>query len=540
MAWNEVPEKNNTGRVIVDSGIGEENTQHRRTEKALPTSEEDFGNIIANAPVGIFQSTADRLVVGNPALASMFGYESPADMIACASAPARCFVQPDQRRQIVREAMVSKGYVGSEVQYRRKNGSVFTAYLRMRAARDEAGEIRFLEGFVEDVTERKHLEEQLREAQKMEVVGQLASGVAHDFNNILAATLMHLGLLQDIPELTADMKESLREVEKETVRAANLTRQLLVFSRRQVAKAEPLDLNERIADLLKMLRRILGENVVVVFQNSPEGAWVSADAGMMEQVVMNLCINARDAMSQGGSLTLATTMVEVPVQPPKPNPDARPGRFVCLSVTDTGCGMDETVLKRIFEPFFTTKEVGKGTGLGLATVYGIVKQHDGWIEVASEVGQGSSFRVYLPVWATPLNAPAIPSGAEDMSGGLETILLVEDEAALRRLVAVWLRKLGYVILEAGNGLEALETWDQHHQRIALLLTDTLLPGKITGLDLAVRFRKEKSSLKVISSSGYSADLAASPLTAGQEITFLPKPYTVSALAKIVRRCLNNT
>jgi PAS domain S-box-containing protein len=662
MAWNEIPVENNTGRVIVDCGIGEENMENRRTEKALRASEGDFEGIFANAPVGIFQSTADRLVVANPALASMFGYESPADMLARASSPARFFVQPDQRRQIVQAAVVSKGYVGREVQGRRKNGSIFTAYLRMRVVRDEAGEIKCLEGFVEDVTERKqaeeemrilsqaleqspativitdpsgtieyvnpkftqitgyskeeavgknprilksgkktpqdykqmwdtlnsgkewrgeltnkgkdgrlfweaavispivnqagqithflaakeditqrkHLEEQLREAQKMEVVGQLASGVAHDFNNILAATLMHLGLLQDLPELTADMKESLREVEKETVRAANLTRQLLVFSRRQVAKIEPLDLNERIVDLLKMLRRILGENVVVVFENSSEGARVNADAGMMEQVVMNLCINARDAMPQGGRLTLATTKVEIPIQPPNPNPDARSGRFVCLSVTDTGCGMDEQVLRRIFEPFFTTKEVGKGTGLGLATVYGIVKQHDGWVEVKSIVGQGSSFRVYLPAGSAPRNAPAIPSGADEIAGGSETILLVEDEAVLRRLVAVWLRKLGYVVLEAGSGLEALEAWEQHHQRIALLFTDTLLPGNMTGLDLAARFRKEKASLKVISSSGYSADLAASPLAAGQEITFLPKPYMVAALAKIVRRCLDST
>jgi CheY-like chemotaxis protein len=368
----------------------------------------------------------------------------------------------------------------------------------------------------------------------------LAGGVAHDFNNILAATLMHLGLLQETPELTNEMKESLREVEKETVRAANLTRQLLLFSRRQVARIQPLDMNVMIHDLLKMLRRLLGGNIEVSFQGPPDTIWVSADSGMMEQVVMNLCINARDAMSDGGRLRLATTMVETQSQLAKLNPDARPGSFVCLSVADTGCGMDETVLQKIFEPFFTTKGVGKGTGLGLATVYGIVKQHEGWVEVESKVGQGSSFRIYLPAGAKPLSAPASPSAAEEKTGGSETILLVEDETALRRLVAVWLRKLGYTILEAGTASEALKVWEQNQQRIALLMTDMVMPGSMTGMELAVQLKKERDSLKVIISSGYSADLTRVPSAADQGITFLPKPYKVVALEKIVRLCLDKS
>ena len=383
------------------------------------------------------------------------------------------------------------------------------------------------------------IEAQWRQAQKMETIGQLAGGVAHDFNNILSAILMHLGLLQQNSWLTPDARESLKEVEREALRAASLTRQLLLFGRRQEARIEPLDINMLINDLLKMLRRLLGENVEVMFQGYSGAIWARADAGMMGQVVMNLCINARDAMPKGGRITLATTMVEIEVQRAKPHPDSRPGRFVCLSVTDTGCGMDETVMGRIFEPFFTTKGVDKGTGLGLATVYGIVKRHEGWVEVESKLGRGSSFRVYLPATSS-LGAFAMAGDMEEVKGGCETILVVEDELFLRQLTALYLRRLGYAVLEAGNGWEALKLWEQYHQEIALLFTDMLMPGNMTGLDLAMRLRQEKVSLKVISSSGYSAELAESPLTTGQEITHLPKPYSPTALATIVRRCLDKS
>jgi len=389
-----------------------------------------------------------------------------------------------------------------------------------------------------DITEQRRLETQLRQAQKMEAIGQLAGGVAHDFNNILTATLMHIGQLQQNSQFTPATKESLKEVESATWRAVNLTRQLLLFSRRQKARIEPLDLDGLINDLLKMLRRLLGEDIEIAFQGYAGAIWVCADAGMLEQVVMNLCINARDAMPEGGQLTLATTLVEIKAQPPGAHPDSRPGNFVCLSVTDTGCGMDETVMARIFEPFFTTKEAGKGTGLGLATVYGIVKQHNGWVEVESKPGQGSSFRVYLPATTIRLGTPAVSSDVEEVKGGSETILLVEDELFLRQLTALCLRKLGYAVLEAGNGWEALRLWEQHHQEIALLFTDMRLPGNMTGLDLAMRLKKEKGSLKVIGSSGYNVDLTESAQAAEQEITRLPKPYAPTALAKAVRRCLH--
>jgi CheY-like chemotaxis protein len=262
-----------------------------------------------------------------------------------------------------------------------------------------------------------------------------------------------------------------------------------------------------------------------------------ADAGMMEQVVMNLCLNARDAMPQGGRLTLAATIVEIPAQPEDANQESRAGTFVRFSVSDTGCGMDETVSRRAFEPFFTTKEPGKGTGLGLSTVFAIVQQHQGWIDVQSVVGKGSSFRVYLPLIAAT-GAPVVEQRKPEIRGGSEVILLVEDDGAVRRFVAGRLRALGYAVLEAGDAAEALEIWKHHGREIELLFTDMMMPGTMTGMDLALQLKQEHPSLKIISSSGHSAHLAASPLTAGSQIVFLPKPYEPAALATTVRHCLD--
>jgi len=258
---------------------------------------------------------------------------------------------------------------------------------------------------------------------------------------------------------------------------------------------------------------------------------------MMEQVVMNLCINARDAMPRGGPLELRTAMIELQ-EPPASHPDAKTGRFLCLSVTDAGCGMNENVLKKLFEPFFTTKAVGKGTGLGLATVYGIVKQHHGWVDVDSTVGKGTTFRVYIPAGKKAAAASANVKPAKEIKGGAETILLVEDEIAVRRVAALGLRLLGYGVLEAGDGLEALKVWEQHHNKIDLLFTDMVMPERLTGLDLAARCKEKKNSLKVIVTSGYSPDLAADSSIAGERITFLAKPYKSTALATLVRECLD--
>lgn len=510
-----------------------------RDEAGLLTNsgpEINLRDIFASAPLGIFQSTKRRLMNANPALARMFGYASPAEMVASLDDSRGFFANPAVRDEIVRVVLESQTYVKREVQYRRKDGSVFIAQLYMRAVRGESGVL--FEGFVEDITEHRQLEEEFRHAQKMEAIGQLAGGVAHDFNNILAATLLHLSLLQDDPQLTPGTRESLKEVEAETQRAVGLTRQLLLFGRRQVARIEPLDLNALVKELLKMLRRLLGENIQVKFDRAPVGAPLKADAGMLEQVVMNLCINARDAMPRGGQLTLSAAVIDLAGYPVKGQAEARSGRFVCLSVQDSGCGMDQAVLKHLFEPFFTTKPVGKGTGLGLATVFGIVKQHDGWIEVESVVGQGSTFRVYLPGLATPADQPqAAETGGEPVRGGSETILLVEDDFSLRRASALCLRKRGYAVLEAAHGAEALELWRKHQPRVDLLFTDMVMPQTMTGLDLAKRLRKERPGLGVIISSGYTAE-QADLVSPELGMKFLAKPYHFPNLAKLVRQCLD--
>lgn len=390
---------------------------------------------------------------------------------------------------------------------------------------------------MENEANREQAEVRLRQAQKMEAVGQLAGGVAHDFNNILATFLMQIDLMKEEPNLSLEMGAALEELNKGANRAASLTKQLLLFSRRQVTLIKPLDLNEVLSGVIKMLRRILGEHIDLTIHGVPEPIWIKADEGMIEQVVMNLCVNARDSMPKGGRLTIGTEYAYLTESDCQTIDDRRPGRFVCLSVTDTGCGMSEEIQKRIFEPFFTTKEVGKGTGLGLSIVYGIARQHRGWIEVQSKLGAGSVFRVFLPVSKRNQAAEPEPVVLEKVLGN-ECVLLVEDDAYLMKASSETLKRLGYEVLEAVDGVEAMEQWNRHKDRIALLLTDMVLPNGMNGLDLANQFRGNKPGLKVIISSGYSLDLIQMNTEEQRKIRFLAKPYQVAALASVVRKCLD--
>jgi len=393
---------------------------------------------------------------------------------------------------------------------------------------------------LEDVTALRRLEEQLRQAQKMEALGQLAGGVAHDFNNILAAMLMQLGLLQREPNLAPELAAALLQMEQGANRAATLTARLLTFSRRQLMEIKPLDLNELVADLLKMLRRLLGENIEVVVQSQPEPLRIEADAGLLEQVVLNLCVNARDAMPQGGRLTIRTVSLEIEDLGARANRQARPGTYIGLTVTDTGCGMDEETRARIFEPFFTTKEFGKGTGLGLAIAYGIVKQHSGWIEVESKAGCGSVFRVVLPAGksTTPGSSDGFAQKDAGDPRGQETILVVEDDESVRKITAKSLRHLGYRILEASNGVEALQRWNEQAGQLDLLLTDRVMPQGINGVQLAERLRRMNPGLKVIISSGYAVEMTRPGAWLERDYAFLAKPYKFKTLAEKVRQCLD--
>ncbi len=372
----------------------------------------------------------------------------------------------------------------------------------------------------------------------MESVGQLAGGIAHDFNNILTVIQGHAELLGLGGKLSAEAAESAQQIALAAERAANLTRQLLAFSRRQVLQPKNLDLNEVVNHMTKMLRRLLGEDITLQVNYAPSLPLIQADPGMLEQVLLNLAVNARDAMPKGGKLFVDTSVAHLDEASVRQDPEARPGEHVCLAVRDTGEGVAPENLGRIFEPFFTTKDVGKGTGLGLATVYGIVKQHRGWIKVASQLGKETTFQIFLPATAAQAPDPGTPGTAAAVPGGSETILVVEDEDPLRQLVCNLLKRFGYQVLDAGSGVAALPVWGRHKANVSLLLTDMVMPNGMSGRELAERLQREKPELKVIYSSGYSLAVVGNDMILREGVNFLQKPYTPRRLARAVRDCLD--
>ena len=394
------------------------------------------------------------------------------------------------------------------------------------------------ESLQSEMLDRAWAEEALRQAQKMEAVGQLAGGIAHDFNNLLSVIRGYTGFLLADEHLDKKSQSFMREVDSAAERAAGLTHQLLTFSRKQVLQPEHLNLREVIGDVTKLLPSALGDNIALEIETAEDLPEVLADRAMVEQVLLNLAINARDAMPDGGKLSLCTTAVEFCADDRRTNSQRRAGVFGCCRVTDTGCGIAPENLGHIFEPFFTTKDVGKGTGLGLATAYGIVKQHDGWIEVESEPGQGTTFRIFLPKNAQATGQDAVPRETRDAIGGGETILLVEDEPSLRAMISMVLEHQGYRVHVAHSGADALRKWPEHRAEIDLLLTDMVMPDGISGRELAKRLLADKSDLKVIYSSGYSLDLVGRDSMLKEGVNFIPKPYTTGSLARVVRDCLD--
>jgi signal transduction histidine kinase len=387
-----------------------------------------------------------------------------------------------------------------------------------------------------DITAQRHLEHQFRQSQKMEAFGQLAGGVAHDFNNVLAATLLEVEIMESSPDLPSPVREGLEQIRTSTERAASLTRQLLLFSRRQVLQTVELNVNEVVTDLAKMLQRIIGEDLELVLALARTPLQIKADRGMVEQVLLNLAVNARDAMPQGGRLRIETGEHLLGEQRDATWPDATPGAYVLLAVTDTGTGIPPEVMPRIFDPFFTTKDVGKGTGLGLATVFGIVRQHHGWIHVENQQPRGVRFEILLPATQGG-SAASVVTGPVGRAKGSETILLVEDEDALRRPIRAVLQQQGYRVLEAGNAGEALEVWQREGQSIKLLFTDLVMPG-LNGQQLARQLQTEKPGLKVIFTSGYSTGIAGRELELQRGERFVQKPMRPEQLLDAVRAALD--
>ncbi len=406
--------------------------------------------------------------------------------------------------------------------------------------RDKAGRYYGRIWTFRDITEQRALEVQYRQSQKMEAFGQLAGGVAHDFNNLLGIIVLYVGILKSEEKLPPPVLEHAGEIEKAAQSAANLTRQLLLFSRQHALQAQNLDLNAVVDNITKLLQRTLGEQFEIQFKRPDHPLIIHADAGMMEQILLNLTVNARDAMPRGGQIVVATVAVELDEVLAAQIHRARPGPFVCLSVTDTGTGIPPEILPRIFEPFFTTKEVGKGTGLGLATVFGIVQQHKGWINVLSEPGRGTTFQIYLP---QQKEAPAPNSAAAQLPlvvGGHETILLVEDEVALRTSTHLYLTRLGYRVLTAETGVAALNIWRQHHDEISLVLTDLVMPCGMTGKELGACLLADHPRLKIIFTSGYCGNTLSQDFVLETGVNFLVKPFSCQQLAKIVRDNLDKT
>jgi len=514
-------------------------TDRKLAEAALRSSEMLFHSVWENSVDGMRLTDENGIIVAvNDAFCKLVGMPhealegKPFTVIFADSE------KPDQLLEEFRQRFRNR-VIESQRERRLtlRNGDVVTledssSFVGLR------GQPPMLLGLFRDVTAQKRLEEQLRQSQKMEAIGQLAGGVAHDFNNLLTVIHGHASLLVASGALAGVAARSAQQISQAAERAATLTRQLLAFSRRQLMQPRQLDMNQVVANMTKMLGRILGEDIALQVNYSPQPARVQADAGMMEQVLLNLAVNSRDAMPKGGLLAIRISALELEARRLAQHAEGRAGQFVCLSVIDMGCGIPVETLRRIFEPFFTTKEVGKGTGLGLATVYGIVKQHQGWIEVESEPGKGATFRVFLPrsleAAEVANDRPAEPA----IRGGTETILVVEDEAPVRELVCSLLAGRGYQILQAESGAKGIQVWRENKDRIDLLLTDLIMPNQMNGRELAEKLWAERPNLKVIFTSGYSSDVVGKDFILRPGMNYLQKPYEPHKLALAVRDCLD--
>jgi two-component system NtrC family sensor kinase len=392
-----------------------------------------------------------------------------------------------------------------------------------------------------EIAERARAETALLQSQKMEAIGQLAAGIAHDFNNILTVVRGHTSMMLERPHLDAEIGASLREVSEAAERATSLAGQLLAFSRKQRLKPRPFDVNETVERLHSLLHRVLGENIKIQIECALNLPTLVADEPQIEQVLINLVVNARDAMPQGGTLDITTKLLHLGASELLSYPEAPPGEFIVITVSDTGIGMTNEVLRHLFEPFFTTKEKGKGTGLGLATAYGIVKQHRGWIEVSSELGRGSKLQVVLPRGdaTTPLEE-ALPGPAPGRLPGSETVLVVEDDATVRSILCGMLKYDGYQVFEAACGDDALVVWRDRHRDIDLVVTDLIMPGTVDGRSLAVRLREDRPDLRLILTTGYVDKAIDEDEITGSGLMLLRKPYTADEFLITVRQSLDNS
>ena len=544
----------NTGKKMT-RGLLVDITEKKRAEEALRESEERYRNFVSQSSEGIYRMEYNPPVPCHLSLDEQIEWGHKAGYVAeCNDAMARLYGRSSAQEVMgkpltellvlhhprTREFMkkfISDGYRISDRESIEQDahGQKRTFLNTMVGTIVEGHWVRTW-GITRDVTDRLHLEEQLRNAQQLKAIGRLADGVAHDFNNILSIIMGHAELL-----LASGVEERLRngleQMLRASERAASLTQQLLAFSRKQVLQPKVLDLNEKVADVEKMLSRVIGEDIELIASLHPSLMAVKADPGQIEQVLINLAVNARDAMPQGGRLAMETSNLDIETDQAR-DLDVLPGKYVMLRVSDTGSGMDAATVAHVFEPFFTTKPIGKGTGLGLATVYGIVKQSGGGIRVESEPGHGTVFRIYLPATEDDRSRPSSHFRQNQVAGGEETILVTEDEPDLRELTRIFLESYGYRVLSAGSAEQAVQVSDQFGEPIHLLLTDVIMPG-ISGRQLAERILIKRPRTKILYMTGYTDDMVVQHKVLEPGVQLLQKPFTKAELALKVRATLDS-
>lgn len=536
----------------INHALSQQIQERQQAEEALRESESKYRIVADNTYDWEFwMSPEGRFLYSSPSCKTVSGHDAEA-YLKDASLFER-LVHPEDLEGYRKHAMQCL------VPPPDKNGGSFVFTLLFRLTREDKEQLWIeqvshqvwnndgvflgVRGSNRNVTKRKQLEERLRQVQKLQAIGQLAAGVAHDFNNILTVIRGHSDLLSARKDIPPEAVDSVTEIAIAARRASDVTRQLLAFSRHQILQIGPVDLNDLVRNLVKMLRRLLGEHIQLICEYAPRLPIILADASLIDQIIINLAVNGRDAMPKGGSLTIATGVIDIQQGSELRNPEAQPGSFAKIVVSDGGIGMDKETLSHIFEPFFTTKSVGKGTGLGLSTVHGIVKQHGGWIEVWSEPDKGATFSVFLPIQSkpgasSPTSLTPHRSLFNDIRSGKETILVVEDEDPVRSLICATLRKSGYHVLEAANGPQAELIFEEHHQSIKLVLTDIVMPKGMTGWDLGKRLYERQPSLKFVFSSGYNPEIDRAGSNRVPGSLFLQKPYQSDTLLRMVRDCLD--
>jgi len=516
--------------------IANDITERKQTEEALKKAHALYRSLFEGIPVGLYRTNRKGEIIDiNQTAVHMLGYPDKQALMRINASDLYVNAEDRQRWQDMIER--DKIVLDFELQFHQYDDTIIWVRDSARIVRHTNGQTLYYDGSLEDITERKRLEAQLIQAQKMEAIGILAGGVAHDFNNILQVIRGHNDLVMMKVDETDPLYIDIKQIDLSARRAASLTRQLLFFSRRHQMECTPINLNTRVDNLLKMLHRLIGEDIFINTELDPELWTVKVDAGNIEQAIMNLTINARDAMPEGGTLTIKTQNINVDEDYCKTYTYAHLGKFVCLTIEDTGIGMDKETIQHIFEPFFSTKGTGKGTGLGLSVVYGIVKQHKGWVNVYSEPGQGSTLKIYLPsVSIKPKETSKEKTSLEEIQGNGERILLVEDEEEVLGFATKALAENGYIVYEAANAEKALNIFEKEAGNFDLIFSDVVLPGK-TGLELVDQLLSLKPELRVLLSSGYTHNKSQWPLIKKKGFQFLQKPYALADLLRAIREVI---